>query len=93
MHQHGLAGVEAGDVHEVGPGGAHRLGEARGVDEVEAGRDREQLRRRDDDALGVPAAREQPSHALADAPAADVGADRGDGAGDLEAGPRRRAGR
>src|SRR5690606_9272490 len=59
----------------------------------DAGRDRQQLRRGHGDLLRVPAAREQRAHLVADLPALDTLAERGDPAGALEPDDVRRAGR
>jgi hypothetical protein len=70
-----LLRLQVGDHEDVGPDRAGDLGQCRGDGERYAGRDAHQLPCGDDHLLGVPTAREERAHLVADGPAVDVRAD------------------
>ena len=68
VHQQRLARAEPGHLDHVRPDRAGHLGQRRGVDQVDAGRHRQQLPGRHGDPLGVPAAGQQRADLLPDRP-------------------------
>ena len=93
MDEERLPGGEVRGLEDVGPHRAGHLGQRRGGDEVDAGREREDLPGVDADLLGVPATGEQRADLVADRPQVDPFPDRVDPAAHLEAGVLRGAGR
>lgn len=91
VHEQRLAGTEVGDHEDVRPHRAGHLWQRRGPYEIDPLGHGQQLSGRYGDLLGVSAAREQGTHLVADGPAGDTGAERGDPAGALQAGVGRGA--
>ena len=93
VHEEGLPVLQPGDVEDVAPDGAGDLGQRRGLDQAQAGRDRQQLAGRYDDLLCVPAPGQEAAHRLAHRPAGDAVSDRVDRAAAFETDDLRGAGR
>ena len=90
MHENRLARREPAALEHVRPHGEKRLGDRRGVDQVDATRHGQALRSGGGAVLGVASARHQGADAIADVPVVNLGADRFDVARDLETGNVRR---
>ena len=80
-----VALLQAGEQEHVRPDRAGHLGQRGGGGQLDAGRPRQQLPRRDGDPLGVAAAGEQRAHLVADRPVRHAVADLADDAAALEA--------
>jgi hypothetical protein len=89
VHEHGATGVvggrEAGDAHEVGPQGGHRLGQPGGIDERDAVGDSEHAVRPGEGVGGVAAAVEQGTDLVADLPPSHALTERDHPPGGLQA--------
>jgi hypothetical protein len=93
LDQERLPGRQPAGGDDVGPDRAGHLGQPAGGHQVHAGRDREQLRGRHRDLLGVPAAGQQRAHLVPDRPAGDSLPERSDPPRALQSDNLRRAGR
>ena len=92
MHEQRLARSQARGHEDVRPHGAHDLGQPAGLDQVDTGGQRQHLAGGHGDLLGIAATGQQGAHLVADRETrVDVGSERGDAAGALETGVRRRA--
>src|SRR5207253_2494584 len=85
VHEKALSGGEPAAIEDVGPHREEGFGQTGGIDERNALRHRQALRRRRDAIFGIAAAGNQRADRIALMPSGHLRAERGDGSGDFEA--------
>src|SRR5207253_6759349 len=93
VDQQPFAALESAALEDVRPHGEERFGKRGGLNGVEPAGDWQALRRRRRAVLGVAAARDERTDAIADLPVGHIAPDADDGSGDLETWNVRCAGR